>query len=246
MKNLKKYMLMMVVVLLAVSLAACGSSAASTAADENVAADENAAANTDSQSAASSIQNSGTAAVSDSKDMPVSQKLLFGTLMLEDTDQAVTAEEAAALLPLWKAVNALESSDTTAPEELAAVYEQIQEAMTADQIAAVEAMDLGPESMQAVAEKLGIEMPSLGGKMDTSSMTDEQKAAMAQRLAEGGASGGPGGGPGGGPEQGAIPGQNQPGTDSTSGSENGTGRSRSNNFLLEPLITLLTERAAGS
>jgi hypothetical protein len=49
-------------------------------------------------------------------DESVSQvnKLLIGTLKLEETEQAVTKEEATKLLPLWRAYRSLSSSDTSA------------------------------------------------------------------------------------------------------------------------------------
>jgi len=49
-------------------------------------------------------------------------QLALGTLSLEDTAQAVTAEQAAELLPLWKAVHSLNASDNVTTLEMNAVY----------------------------------------------------------------------------------------------------------------------------
>src|SRR6266498_609956 len=49
--------------------------------------------------------------------MPVEQKLGIGILKLEGTSQAVTARQAQDLLPLWKAVKTLSTSNNTSPQE---------------------------------------------------------------------------------------------------------------------------------
>ena len=55
-------------------------------------------------------------------DQPIESKLALGTLILEDGEQAVTAEEAKTLLPLWKAVKSLSSSQTASQDEINALY----------------------------------------------------------------------------------------------------------------------------
>ena len=59
--------------------------------------------------------------------------LILGTLKLEDTDQAITSDQASELLVLWKAMRVLSSSDTTSQAELDALFQQIKDTMTADQ-----------------------------------------------------------------------------------------------------------------
>ena len=56
-------------------------------------------------------------------------QLALGTLKLEGTANAITAEQAKALLPLWQAVVALSGTTTTAEAELTAVQNQIAEAL---------------------------------------------------------------------------------------------------------------------
>ena len=67
-------------------------------------------------------------------------RLLLGTFSLEDGDQAVSAEQAAQLLPLWKAMKSLSSSDTTSQDEINALIKQIEESMTEEQMTAIDAM----------------------------------------------------------------------------------------------------------
>jgi len=201
----------------------------------------------------------------DPANQPIEQKLAIGTLKLEGTDLAVTAEQAKDLLPLWKAVKALSSSETVSQDEVNAVYTQIQEAMTEEQIAAIKEMSINPEDMQALMQELGIEMEMPQGGNAPQEMTEEQLATLqAQRSAmrqqgqggrQGGGEGGgmPGGGggmPGGGDMppggmEGGMPGgmpnaegTPQPGMGGPRGAGGGF-----NTTLVEPLIKLLEERA---
>jgi hypothetical protein len=88
----------------------------------------------------------------DDFEMPLSMKLSMGTLMLEETAYAVTPEQAEELLPLWQMLRALQESGTSSQVEVEAVYEQIQQAMTSDQLAAIE--EMSPEDMQALMQEL--------------------------------------------------------------------------------------------
>ncbi len=81
-------------------------------------------------------------------------KLPAGTLMLEDTPLAVTSAQAQELLPLWQMLLALQESSTSSQVEVDAVYKQIEEAMTPEQMAAIEDMD--QEDMRALFEELGM------------------------------------------------------------------------------------------
>ncbi len=83
-------------------------------------------------------------------------KLLVGTLKLEGTDQVVTSDEAAELLPLWQAYLSLVTSQTAATEELNAVVKQIQSTMMPDQLEAIDAMDLTMEDQLTVMQSLGL------------------------------------------------------------------------------------------
>ncbi len=90
--------------------------------------------------------------------LPESLRLSLGTLMLEETPQAVTAEQAQELLPLWQMLRALQQSDTAAQAEIEAILKQIQAAMTSEQLAAIEGMDLSPANMRTVFQELGLGM----------------------------------------------------------------------------------------
>jgi hypothetical protein len=194
------------------------------------------------------------------QDQPIEQKLAMGTLKLEGTDLAVTAEQAQALLPLWKAVKAFSASENVSTDEVNAVYTQIQEAMSEAQLASIKELSISPEEMQALMKELGVEMPSgaPGGSGGRQDLTEEQIATLQANRAALQAQGGTnqqggdrqgmriqGGGamPGGGfpPDGVGAPnaqGTPQPGQMGPRGAGGGF-----NTLMVDPLIKLLQERA---
>src|SRR5574342_800572 len=93
-------------------------------------------------------------------ELPATTQLIIGTLKLEGTDQAVTAEQAAGLLPLWQTLQALSDSDTAADQEKEALITQIQEAMTSEQMQTITAMNLTREDMFTIIQEQGMEVGS--------------------------------------------------------------------------------------
>ncbi len=199
--------------------------------------------------------------------MNTETRLLLGTLNLEGTSQAVTKDQAAQLLPLWKALNTLSTSQTTSQEEIDALYKQISDTMTPEQTKAIDDMQLTFQSMGEIMQKLGITPVAggFGGQQGTAS--PEQQATRQARIAQGGGNfnfgggngggGNGGGGRTGGGGQGFVPGGGQgfpadggqgffPG-----GGQSGTpvagrgfsGRNRANPELVNALIKLLEDRA---
>ncbi|OGO63607.1 MAG: hypothetical protein A2030_03090 [Chloroflexi bacterium RBG_19FT_COMBO_50_10] len=81
--------------------------------------------------------------------------LLVGTLKLEDTGQAVTADEATKLLPLWQAYRSLSTSQTAAEVEVEALLNQIQSSMTSEQVQAIKAMNLTNTEMMDLMQSFG-------------------------------------------------------------------------------------------
>ena len=117
---------------------------------------------------------------------PLSSRLAIGTLQLEGTDQAVTKDEAKTLLPLWKAIKSMSNSDTATAEEIQAVYDQIEEAMTADQVTAIKNMEMTQEQMTALMDKLGIDPGQFGGGRMANLTESERATQIAQFQAQGG------------------------------------------------------------
>lgn len=135
--------------------------------------------------------------------IPVPMQLALGTFELENTDYPIDAEQAEELLPLWKALNALSNDDTVAQAEVDALYQQIAEAMTPEQIAAIASMQLTFEDMRTLAQEQGWEFAA-GGRFMGNDQISPQIRETAQAMRQSGQMPtgrfGPGGeGLGGGP-----------------------------------------------
>ena len=182
--------------------------------------------------------------------LPLSTQLLIGTFKLEDTDLAVTAEQANELIPLWQVLQSISSSDTAAQEEMDALVEQIQETMTAEQVQAIEAMNLTSQDMFTIMQEQGL---GGGGPMMTQGTPAAGSNGEFPAPPAGGgdfigpAGGGPGGGggTGGGGGQGLSP--DQIATAQANRAENGGGGGfRFNGApapLIEALVKFLQEKA---
>jgi uncharacterized membrane protein YgcG len=130
-------------------------------------------------------------------ELSASAQLIIGTLKLKETQNAVTAEQAAELLPLWQTMQVLSESDSAAVEETEALIAQIQESMTAGQVQAITDMNLTREDMMTIMQEQGMAMGA-GGQGNSSQSGNSSSSGQAVR---------PGGGmpppngefPGGGP-----------------------------------------------
>jgi hypothetical protein len=88
--------------------------------------------------------------------LPATTQIALGTLKLDNTDNAITADQAAKLLPLWETMRVLETSDTAAKQEIDALDTQIQETMTDKQMQTITAMNLTRQNMFAVLQTQGV------------------------------------------------------------------------------------------
>ena len=89
--------------------------------------------------------------------IPVFMQLVIGTMLLENTPQAVTAEQARELLPLWQMFRAVRASNTPPSlEEIEAALEPIQAAMTPEQISNIRSMLLTQEDVKGFNQSNGI------------------------------------------------------------------------------------------
>jgi hypothetical protein len=114
---------------------------------------------------ASSQAGSNTSTTGDSSEsasLSQANKLLVGSLKLEDTGQAISAEQAAALLPLWQAYRSLSNSQTAAEAEVDALLDQIQKTMTAEQVEAIDALNLTSTDMMDLMQSMGVGMGPRG------------------------------------------------------------------------------------
>lgn len=91
-------------------------------------------------------------------------QLTLGTLELDGTPNAVTAEQAEILLPLWQALLGTQKSGAAAQAEVNALLGQIESGMTTKQLAAINAMQLTQTDLQAWAATNGITLGNGGGQ----------------------------------------------------------------------------------
>jgi hypothetical protein len=240
---MKVWNTVLILVLVATVLAGCGGDPSSSAEEASV------------QPAASGQGNTYTSTVLDDsyeEALPASSQLALGTFKLEETEHAVTPEQASALLPLWQAI---EAGSLQSDAETIAVLKQIEGTMTADQLAAIAAMQLSFEDMGAWMQEQGVGFrPPAGageGQNPFGNISEEERAAMrATRQAGGGGMPGQGGPFGNLSEEeraamrataeasgSTFPGAGAPGTEDRAG----RGQLAA---LAGPLVELLTERAA--
>ncbi len=125
-------------------------------------------------------------------ELPAQTKLILGTIKLEETDHAITAEQAIELLPMFYVLQDLNESDTAAQEEIDGLVNQIQETLTSDQLQAIDDMSLSMQDMFAIVR----------GSSGSSSSSD----ASSGPSAVGGGTGGPPDMPAGGFSGGEMPG----------------------------------------
>jgi hypothetical protein len=131
----------------------------------------------------------------DPANMPVDQKLSIGILKLEGTNLAVTPEQAKTLLPLWQALKSLSTNNNTTPDEITALFQQMQDALTKDQVNAIQTMTWKQSDLQALAQQYGVQFAQ-GGGGNFANLTPEQRSTLQAQFAN--RNGGNGGGAGGG------------------------------------------------
>lgn len=175
-------------------------------------------------------------------------QLLLGSMKLEGTAQAITAEQAKLLLPLWTNFKTLSQSmmptqgdmgqgqpnstpqpqtvDTEAQTQIDALSKQIQSSMTAEQINAITAMQITQDSARTTMQELGL---SMGGPQQGGDASQPPQGDMPQGTP-------PAGGPGGQPPSG-----DQMGTPPTGGGQGNMGFISQE--LVDALIKLLGQKA---
>ncbi|HDD54935.1 MAG TPA: hypothetical protein ENG59_01660 [Chloroflexi bacterium] len=117
-------------------------------------------------------------------------QLAVGTLLLEDTELALGLDQVEILIPFWKLYVNLLESDTTAPEELGAIVNEIQAVMTTEQMIFIVDLELVQEDVVPLMNELGI---------DVSLRADGEEGGIGRNRPEGLPEGTrPGGGAGGG------------------------------------------------
>ncbi|HVN16864.1 MAG TPA: hypothetical protein VMT73_14070 [Anaerolineales bacterium] len=150
-------------------------------------------------SACSTVSNSKSSITGNS--LSDSTKLILGILKLEDTDQAVTKEQATKLLPRWQLYQQLSISGTAAQEEYDAVLSDIKTAMTSAQLSTIDEMNLTQQDVTAVVSKQNVSQMSTSSSQQSSasgtrssSNSSSKSSTSSSRSSSSGTAGGPPGG----------------------------------------------------
>jgi uncharacterized membrane protein YgcG len=170
---------------------------------------------------ACSQRSPSTGTTGNSASLSTEAQLLVGTFKLEDSDLAVTSEQAKQLLPLWQTLQSLSSSSTAATEEISAVVDQVKGTMTTSQMAKITAMKLIQTDIMSIMNQAGV---SPNGTSSTTTPMPRGGGFPTGGGTQGGG-GAPGGGaPGGagGPPSGGFPGGGDPGIDVAPGGASAT------------------------
>ena len=152
-----------------------------------------------SSASAQSNNGSGQSNGNSSAPLPESTKLLIGTLKLDGTPQAVTAQQATQLIPLWQLLKSLETSSTAASQEVDATVQQIQSAMTAEQLQAIDGMNITRRDEFTTLQQMGLAPANASGTPAPGGRTQGQSGGGGF---SGGGFGGGGFGGGGNPGDG--------------------------------------------
>ena len=120
----------------------------------------------------------------------VKNKLALGILMMENTDLSVSKTQAQDLLFLWKGIKSLSTDNNTPPLEIAAIYDQIQKALTTQQVQAIKDMNISQDDILGLTQKYGSSASVSSSKKSTTTSSGQ---------------GGPGGDPMMGPPPGGDP-----------------------------------------
>ena len=173
--------------------------------------------------------------------LPLASELVIGTFKLEGTANAVTAQEAAQLLPLWQVYKDLSASTSASQTEVDALATQIQGTMTPEQVKAITDMKLTRAEEFQTMQTLGI---SFGNRPNASGTPRPSGGGGGNGFGGGGVPGvgAPGGGaPGGG--QGSLSPQQIATFQARRAQSGGSGRSnRIPPALYDALIKLLQSK----
>ena len=244
---MKFWNLVLVLALLAGVLAGCGGDADTSAQEE---ASAPLAESDEGDTYTSSILNTAY-----DQALPVSSQLALGIYRLEETGDAVTPEQAKALVPLWQA---LQSESLQSEAETNAVLKQIEGAMTSEQLSAIAEMQLTRESLGQWMQERGVNFGLSPEAMATrqaagegqagpfGNLSEEEREAMrATRQASGEGGFGPGGfGEMSEEERAAMRATAEASGMAFPGGGRGPGARGQLSMLAELVIELLTERAA--
>ncbi len=170
-------------------------------------------------------------------EVSLENRLAMGTLKLEGTSLAVTADQAKQVLPLWSTIKDMIANPAITAPDLLAEYQRVEQDMTSDQLQAIQNLALNQTDIQALMQKYNIQVTPFPGENGGAFATlspDERATRTARETQTSGTPGARFFGTG-------TPGARFFGT-GTPGARSFGGRGMDRLFL-DPLILLLQQRA---
>jgi len=87
--------------------------------------------------------------------LPVPAQLALGIIQLKDTTNSISVDEATSLLPLWQALRTMSESSTSSQVEINALIVQIQDTMKPAQLQAIADMKLTQVEVASALQQMG-------------------------------------------------------------------------------------------
>lgn len=187
---MKRISILVVVLLFAFILTACGSNAQPE--NNQLVAGTAAVSGVESSSSGDNAVERISIDTSYENALSIRLILAFGTLRLAETSTTITAEQAPEMLMLWQALDNLTNSGTSAEVEVNALLAQIELGMTSDQVAAINTLKLTQVDLQTWAKENGVTFGSGNGLEQGSGQGQGSRMspeARATRQAENGMTG---------------------------------------------------------
>jgi len=179
-------------------------------------------------------------------ELDTESKLILGTLKLDGTEQAITAEQATELVIYWQVYQEISQSDTAAQEEISGLLTQIEGTMTDAQMQAIDALGLTQRDVMTVMQEKGL-MANMPARDNASSSGNSSSSGGGFTPPDGGMPMGAGGPPdmgSGGPMMGGTSSSGTSAMDSSSSSAISSG-ANSTSLLIDALIEYLQGIAGG-
>jgi hypothetical protein len=129
------------------------------------------------------VENQAEVQTQETVQLSTQMRLILGSMALDQANLNMSAEQANALLPLWKVMKNLLGSDTSAAAEIEALFTQIQSELTEEQFNWVENYNLSQEEYQAILTEYVPEELLNSGNLMTE---EEREARRATAIAENG------------------------------------------------------------
>lgn len=173
-------------------------------------------------------------------EMGATGRLALGVILLEDSADPLTADQAREMAVYWKALRNISSSDHPLDAEMTALVDQIEATFSTNQLGYLNEMEIDFSTIAAVAGKLGLQMGSGMGGFSTSQQPPVQASGGDTNFVPGAMGDAPPEGAPGMGEMGAIPdmGQRDSGTLPSAGGGLGLP-----DQLIEAIIGFLVERS---